>query len=96
MDDVREKLRAEVLACRWADLEPHHTRGGLLLVRPDLDLLEAGVALATDRTDRVEIWLTVGRLGRPNGPAVADLTARDPRFQVVIVQPWVLAQEIVT
>lgn len=94
--DVRAKLQDEVLACRWADLAKHHERGGLLLVRPDLDLLEVGVALATDRADRVEVWLAVGRLGRPSEEVVSELAARDPRFQFVIVQPWVVAQELVT
>lgn len=93
--DLREKLREDVLPCHWEELAEHHERGGLLLVRPDLDLLDAAVALATDRADRVEVWLTVGRLGRPTEAMVGSIMARKPRFQFVIVQPWVVAQEIV-
>ncbi len=93
--ELRDTLTAEVLACRWPDLEPHHKRDGLVLVRPDLDLIDAAVAVATNRTDRIEVWLAVGRLVRPDADAVAALAERDPRLQFVIVQPWVLAQELV-
>ncbi len=91
---LREKLRSEVLPCRWSDLRQHQRRGGLLLVRPDLDLLEVGVAMATDRADRVEVWLLTGRLVRPDDALASTFEERDPRFQFIIVQPWVLAQEL--
>lgn len=93
--DTREKLASEVLACQWLDLAPHHTRDGLLLVRADLDLLVAASALADNRADRIEVWLAVGRMWRCDDAIAADLEARDPRFQFVIVQPWVVAQELV-
>ena len=91
---TREKLASEVLACRWPDLRPHHERGGLLLVRQDLDLLDAATALADNRADRVEVWLTIGRLVRCDASAATELAERAPRFQFVIVQPWVVAQEL--
>lgn len=90
----REKLGAEVLGCDWDALAPHHARGALLIARPDLDLLDAAEALATDRRDRVEVWLTVGRLGRPSEALVARWEAAPARFQFVIVQPFVVAQEL--
>lgn len=90
----RDKLRAEILGCGWDALAPHHARGAVLIARPDLDLLDAAEALATDRRDRVEIWLTVGRLGRPSDALVARWEAAPARFQFVIVQPFVLAQEL--
>jgi hypothetical protein len=91
---MREKLASEVLACGWEDLEPHHGRGALLVVSPDLDLVEAAEALAMDRKDRVEVWLTVGRLGRPTEVLVQRWGSGGSRFQFLIVQPFVLAQEL--
>ncbi len=88
--DLRDKITAEVLPCDWAALRPHHARDALFLVSPDLDLVEAAVAVATNRADRVEVWLTVGRLGRPTPEMLDDLVGA--RFQFVIVQPFVLAQ----
>jgi len=91
---LREKLRTEILGCGWDVLAPHHTRGVVLIARPDLDLLDAAEALASDRRDRVEVWLTVGRLGRPADALVSRWDGGPARFQFVIVQPFVLAQEL--
>ncbi|MEZ4317716.1 MAG: DUF2288 domain-containing protein [Myxococcota bacterium] len=91
---MREKLVGEVMGCTWADLEPHHERGALLVVSPDLDLVEVAEAVATDGADRVGAWITVGRLGRPTEGLVERWSAGVARFQFVIVQPYVLAQEL--
>lgn len=91
---MRDKLRSEVTGCGWGDLAPHHQRGALLVVSPDLDLLDAAEAVATDRRDRVEAWLAVGRLGRAGDALVERWAAGAARFQFVIVQPFVLAQEL--
>lgn len=91
--DTRARLRSEILATDWDALAPHHARGALLVARPDLDLLDAAAALAEDRRDRVEVWLAVGRLGRPADSLVERWRA-GARFQCVIVQPFVLAQEL--
>ena len=88
----RAELTAQVLMARWDVLEPHHQREALLVLKPDLDLVDAGLALALDRTDRVRAWLAVGRMGRPDHAAVEGFRQAQARFQVLIVQPWVLAQ----
>jgi hypothetical protein len=90
IDALRDKITAEILPCDWAALRPHHQRQALFLVSPDLDLVEAALAVAANRADRVEAWLTVGRLGRPQA-SMADVL-KAGRFQFVIVQPFVLAQ----
>jgi hypothetical protein len=92
--DIEARLRSEVLACGWDALAPHHARGALLVVRPDLDLIAAASAIARDRHDRVEIWLAVGRIGRPGDDLVRRWCTVSPRFQFVIVQPFVVAQEL--
>jgi hypothetical protein len=95
-DALREKLRAEVMAARWADLVPQFARGALLLVAPAADLLDVAEAIARDDRAQVEALLSAGTLRR-----AADEDARrftelgsQLRFQFVIVQPWVLAQEL--
>ena len=87
---LRAKITSEILPCDWGALRPHHQREALFLVSPDLDLVEAALAVASNRADRVEAWLTVGRLGRPEAAMAPVLEAG--RFQFVIVQPFVLAQ----
>ncbi len=93
---VREKLRAEVAAVPWQDLVPHGERGGLLLLSPQVDLLDAAEAIARDDRAWVEEVLVAGLLGRPTEADTKAFEAdATKRFQCVIVQPFVLAQLIV-
>jgi hypothetical protein len=92
---LREKLAAEVSATPAADLVPHFARGGLLLLAPELDLLDCAEAIARDERTKIEAWLEAGLLWRArdeDGRRLVDEPAL--RHQFVIVQPWVLAQPL--
>ncbi len=92
---VREKLRAEVVAVCWEELAPHCVRGGLLLVAPQVDLLDAAEALARDDRSWVEQMLEAGLFGRASQADAQRFEAeKTQRFQCVIVQPFVVAQPI--
>lgn len=92
--ELRARLGTEVLRTSWADLAPHHARGALLLAAGELDLLEVGVAIASDDASAVEAWLREGRLRRATDPECAAWAEAPPAFQVLILQPFVLAQPL--
>jgi hypothetical protein len=92
-DDLRNKLRSEVLPATWGELVLPFARGALLLAAPALDLLDVAEAIARDDRSRVEAWLSQGTLARASDADAARFVAEpSQRFQFVIVQPWVLAQ----
>lgn len=93
-DTLRDKLRSEILPTGWSDLAPHFARGALLLAGPELDLLEAAVAIATDDADQVQGWLATSTLRRAEERDATAWAEGSPRFQFVILQPWVLAQAL--
>ena len=96
--DLRSKLRAEVMSSYWADLAPHAQRGGLLLLAPQLDLLDVATAMANDDSERVASWLAQGALWRAtqrDRERYEEESASATRFQFVVVQPWVVAQALV-
>lgn len=98
-DDVREKLRGEVLSSHWEDLALHQQRGALLLLAPALDLLDVAEAMARDDKERVADWLRRGLLRRAGEAERAryETDAEEEsgvRFQFVVVQPWVVAQAL--
>ena len=92
--ELRAKLADEVLDAPWAELAPHFARDALLVAGPDVDLLDVAVAMARDDVGRIQGWLTSASLGRPGREAAEAWGQAPPRFQAVIVQPWVLAQVI--
>jgi hypothetical protein len=92
-DDLRAQLAEQSHRVDWKPLAPHAKRGGLVLVDPQLDLLEAGVAIARNDGARVQQWIAARQLRRPT-PTEAEVWSEETgeRFTVVIVQPYVLAQ----
>ncbi len=91
----RDALKDQVLKAPWADLADHHARGGLLIVAPDEDLLDVGLSIARDDAARVEALLRTGGLAKSSQAHAETFAGRESlRFQVLIVQPYVLAQAL--
>ncbi len=94
-EELREKLRSEIMPARWPDLMYQFARGGLFLASPDTDLLAVAFELARDDREAVEHRLRSGALARcSDDDARGFHTKPEQRFQFVIVQPWVLAQAL--
>jgi len=95
-EDLRAKLRAEVQSISWEALEPFLEKGTLLRVSTGLDIVEVGACMAEDARARVEGWLVDGKLGRPD-PDLLSRWRSEPQttFAFLIIQPYVLAQEMV-
>jgi hypothetical protein len=65
-----------------------------VVVDPQLDLVEVGVAIATDNTAAVNHWIAEALLTKPSPfqLEIWDQTAKK-QFQSLIVQPFVLVQD---
>ncbi len=97
VESLQAKLKTEIQAASAADLLPHHRRDALFIARDDVDFLDAAMAIGSDEADRVAEWLTDGSLYRPSLAQLSDWCVDlELRFQFVILQPYVLAQPIVT
>lgn len=93
--DVRTKLRGEIMAAGWSELVYQFACGRLLLLDAGADLLEIASAIASDDRACIERSLAERRVWRAtDDDARRYAAATSTRFQFVIVQPWVLAQEL--
>ena len=94
-EELREKLKSDVQATGAPELLPHHRRGALFMVREDVDILDAAVAIASDEAATVEALINDGKLFKPSLAELSDWCVDlDLRFQFVILQPYVLAQAL--
>jgi hypothetical protein len=94
-DDLRTKLRAEIMPASWPELLYQFARGALFVVAPEADLLDVAVAVARDDRDAVAALLSTGQLRRATDDDARHFQASaGQRFQFVIVQPWVIAQAL--
>lgn len=96
-EDLREKLKSDIQATQAAELLPHHRRDALYMVRADVDILDAAVAIASDETAIVSALIEEEKLFKPSLAQLSDWCVdSELRFQFVILQPYVLAQALDT
>lgn len=92
-DELRTQLAEQIHRVDWKPLAPHAKRGGLVMVDPQLELLEVAVAIARDDGAQVQQWMAAQQLRRPTPSEAEGWSAETGEgFTVVIVQPYVLAQ----
>lgn len=97
MGNLKDDLAEMMDQADWNALIPHAKRDALIVVTPGLDLLDVGVAIATDRIDIVQGWIGQGLIAKPS-QAQLELWNQFPgkQFTALIVQPYVLIQEQAT
>jgi hypothetical protein len=96
MSDLRAELAESVDEAEWNWLAPHARRDSVIVVKPELDLLDVGVAIANDDVSRVQRWITEDLIHKPYPAQIADWDLNQmKRFNALIIQPYVLVQETV-
>ena len=96
MSDLRTELAENLDEAEWDWLIPHVQRDAVVVVATQLDLLDVGVAIASDNVYSVQHWIGEQLLSKPSPSQLADWNSnRTKRFNALIVQPYVLVQESV-
>jgi hypothetical protein len=92
---TREELSLTVDTAQWGWLRPHLERGGIIVVSPDLDLVEAGFGISSNDTTMVSEWIDTGRVAKPSATQIFDWDAEpDTPFRILIASPYVLVQPL--
>ncbi|MGI0480433.1 DUF2288 domain-containing protein [Geminocystis sp. CENA526] len=91
MSDLKAQLQEQIAPMDWKDLKPHAQRDALIVVEANLDLIEVGYAIAEDKTELVQRWISEQLIQKPT---VEQLSAWNEdethKFNTIIVQPFVL------
>jgi hypothetical protein len=95
MSDLRTQLTDNLDEAEWDWLIPHVQRDAVILVTQGLDLLDVGVAIASDQVSSVQAWIDGQLIGKPSNTQLGNWNSdRTKRFKTLIIQPYVLIQEI--
>ena len=95
MQDLKAQLAENLDEAEWEWLIPHVQRDVVVVVAQPLDLLDVGVAIANDNTAVVQNWISEELLAKPSTTQLSDWNGdRTKRFNTLIVQPFVLVQEL--
>jgi hypothetical protein len=95
---TNEKLRVELTKnldeAEWDWLVPHVQRDAVIIVSFVLDLLDVGVAIASDDIPQVENLINEALITKPSAEQLGEWNLnRNKRFNALIVEPYVLVQE---
>jgi hypothetical protein len=94
MEELREQLTEMLDEAHLEWLKPHIQRDVVIVVAPELDLLDVGVAIASDNTTAIQHWISEQLLAKPLADTLSRWNANPTqKFQALIVQPYVLVQE---
>jgi hypothetical protein len=95
MQDLRAELATMVDEAEWEWLIPHVQRDAVVIVTSGLELVDVGVALASDDVTAVQRWISEQLIYKPTSEQLADWGSdRNHRFNALIVQPYVLVQDL--
>lgn len=94
--DLRKELTDMVGPTHWNWLKPHIARDAVVFVDPHLDLVDVGVALTNDNVQSVQRWIGEQLITKPTREQLDAWGTSGPtnQLQSLIVQPYVLVQEV--
>ena len=91
MADIKTQLTQDLAEVPWQDLIPHAQRDAIIVVTDLLDLVEVGVAIAQDETQRVQRWISEQLIYKPSSEQLSAWNSQpEQAFSALIVQPFVL------
>ncbi|MBE9116448.1 DUF2288 domain-containing protein [Lusitaniella coriacea LEGE 07157] len=92
--ELREELAQSLDEAEWDWLMPHAKRDVVIVVSPDLNLLDVGVAIANDNATLVQSWIGTQQVHKPSADELNTWNQNpSKRFNTLIVQPFVVVQE---
>lgn len=92
MSDLKTQFAEQLAEVDWQDLIPHSQRDAVIIVHPQLDLIEVGCAIASDNSSLVQNWISEQLIKKPSAEELSQWNQKpDTKFNTLIVQPFVIA-----
>ena len=91
--NIRSKLEAEIGPADWKVIRPHFLRGAIIIVSPDLDLIDVAVKVAEDDTTSIKVWIEDGKLTKPFPEDAKRWEEEMEEVTSLVVDPFVLVQD---
>jgi len=90
---LRREYHGQTARIRWRELELHYARGRMVVVAPELDLVEVAVQLGMDNTACFQDWIGAGSVAQVSAGQASDWHASNAELWAVVAAPWVLVQQ---
>ncbi len=91
MSDLKAQFTEQLAEIEWQDLIPHAQRDAVIIVHPQLDLIEVGCAIASDNSSLVQNWISEQLIKKPSSEELSQWNKKpNTKFNTLIVQPFVI------
>ena len=88
-----QKTNLETAKIGWEELQRFFAQGLLIVVDPQLDLVEIAAAFVADDSDHIEQLLAKSQVRKADTEDAKNWNADNPVLWAVVAAPWVLVQE---
>ena len=90
---LRAKINQETAKIPWSSLQRFFAKGTAIWVDQGLDLVDVASAIADDAAERVDAWMSQGRVAKVSDVQARRWVEQDALVWAVVVKPWVLVQD---
>ena len=94
-EELRQKINLETGQLSWPELQKYFAKGNIIIVSPELDLIDAAARFTEDDKEAVASWINSETIKRALDDDARGWNERNSSFWTVVVAPWILVQEIV-
>ncbi len=91
-DLLRREYHGQTARIPWRELQTHYARGSVVLVAPELDLVEVAVQLGLDNAAQFQQWIDGGQVAAASDEQAKGWYQQDRELWAVVAAPWVLVQ----
>ncbi|MBU0656278.1 MAG: DUF2288 domain-containing protein [Gammaproteobacteria bacterium] len=91
---LHTRMNLETARIAWPELERHFAGGRVILVAPELDLVDVATCMAKDDSKQLKSWMDAQQVGQlSDEKATCWVNEQPENLWAVVVAPWVLVQE---
>ena len=90
---LKARLNTETAKIGWEEIQRFFAKGQVLIVNPELDLIDTAARMIQDEKGTVEEWLEQNRIVQASTDDAKRWNEEAPDLWAVVVAPWILVQE---
>jgi hypothetical protein len=93
-EQLRARILGETAKIPWTELQRHFARGAVIMLRPQLDLVEVAMEISSDNRQQVEDWMADGDVRGVSDEQAQEWLDAKALMWAVVIKPWILIQPI--
>jgi hypothetical protein len=90
---LRQEYLGQTARIHWHDLQTYHASGSVIVVAPELHLVEVAVQLGLDNTACFQRWIDTAEVAAVSDEQALHWYETNANLWAVVAAPWVLVQQ---